>query len=259
MIFAFVAVTGVAHAGPVVTLPNALSYEYFGLNYADNIATSSTFGVLNYTGDPGCGGTCTATTALGSNPSVSLAVNEIEYNGGGGGYAEAELMFYVEYVNTPGTYNVTLNASDSFSIPAGIANGHGQSYIAFGPSGCNVGTLHDFCAYTYQDTDCANACAQGVANYTNPSPIPASVPLQMVANSPYALQIWVEINPATSGEPLTDSLDPTFSDNGQGGSFDYSEGVGGSPVPEPATWTMMLMALGGLGGLMRLRKSSQHA
>src|SRR5437899_11778228 len=50
-------------------LPNAVSYEYFGLNYANNIVTSNTVGTLDYTGLTGCGGTCSATTQLGSSPS----------------------------------------------------------------------------------------------------------------------------------------------------------------------------------------------
>src|SRR4029077_11870352 len=46
---------GEASASGVTVLPNAVSYEYFGLNFAINIATSSSVGTLNYTGDPGCG------------------------------------------------------------------------------------------------------------------------------------------------------------------------------------------------------------
>jgi hypothetical protein len=261
MICGLLAISGPALAGPIV-LPNAQSYEYFGLNYAINEQTSNTVGTLNYTGSPGCGGICTATTALGSDPQISLAVNEIAYEGAGGGGAEAELLYYVEYVNTPGTYNVTLNATDSFSIPAGIQYGQGQSYIAIGPSGCDPNSFYDFCSYTYRDTDCVNGCSAGVIPDQVASPIPASVPLEMVANEPYAVDIWVTINPATSGLSLTASLDPTFSTSAPGGTFYYSAGItnpeSNSPVPEPATWTMMLMAMAGLGGMMRLRKSTEQ-
>ena len=54
-----------------VVLPNALSYEYFGLNFANNILTSNTVGTLDYSGQSGCGGICSATTQLGASPSVS--------------------------------------------------------------------------------------------------------------------------------------------------------------------------------------------
>jgi hypothetical protein len=61
-------------------LPNAVSYEYFGLNYANNIVTSNTVGTLDYTGLTGCGGTCSATTQLGSSPSVSATVDEVYFD-----------------------------------------------------------------------------------------------------------------------------------------------------------------------------------
>ena len=34
-------------------LPDAISYEYFGLTFFDNIRTSNTVGTLDYTGQPG--------------------------------------------------------------------------------------------------------------------------------------------------------------------------------------------------------------
>jgi hypothetical protein len=130
---------GEAGASGVTVLPNAVSYEYFGLNFAINIATSSSVGTLNYTGDPGCGGTCTATTSLGSDPSVSLNVNEVTFQNTSGGFAEAELGYYVEYVNTPGTYTVVLHSGDTLSVPFSPAfPSAGQAYLGFGPAGSDT-------------------------------------------------------------------------------------------------------------------------
>jgi hypothetical protein len=252
-------VASVGAAQAITILPGAVSYEYFGLNDANNIATSSTVGSLNYTGDPGCGGTCIATTSLGADPSVSLNVNEVVYNGTGGGYAQAELGYYVEYQNaTPGTYTVDLHASDTFSISAGE---NGQAYIAFGPAGEEPGTLNDFSAYTYQDTDCVTACSEGVANYTDPQPFPASEAVQMVANTPYFLVIYDEIGLTTSGLQSSASIDPTFTTDAQGGDFIFSPGVLSSlsGVPEPATWSMFLLGFGAIGWTLRSRRNASAA
>src|SRR5215216_4516881 len=85
------AATGPANA---VVLPDAVSYEYFGLNFAQNIVTSNAVGTLNYTGGPGCGGTCTATTQLGASPSVSATVNEVSFFSTGGGGVIVSLGYY---------------------------------------------------------------------------------------------------------------------------------------------------------------------
>src|ERR1700710_277169 len=84
-----------------VILPDAISYAYIGINYADNIVTSNSVGTLNYNGQPGCGGTCNVTTQLGASPSVSATVNEVYFDifqTSGGGLI-GRLGYYVEYLN----------------------------------------------------------------------------------------------------------------------------------------------------------------
>jgi hypothetical protein len=254
---------GTAHAvsvTPTVILPGAISYQYFGFNFAENIETSSSVGVLDYGGQPGCGGTCVATTALGANPFVSLNVDEIAYEATGGGYAQAELSYSVEYVD-PGAaadtmVNVVLHANDSFSANIAAYPGYaeGQTYIAIGAEGGEPGFISNFGSYIYQDTDCVNYCQEGVANYLSPAPIPANVPLSILANTPYLVLLSAEISPGTTGVQLQDAVDPTFSTSATGGYFAFSPGVTSGAIPEPATWAMMLVGLGGLGAAVRARR-----
>jgi hypothetical protein len=250
---------GAAHAA-VVVLPDAGSYEYFGLNFAVNIVQSTKVGVLDYTGGPGCGGVCTAATVLGKDPSTSLQVDEVTFDNTSGGFAEAQLFYGVEYVNpTPGTYAVTLHASDGFSGFASDANARGQAYIAFGSPVSDPSDPHAFQTIDYQDTDCVHGCATGVANYTAPAPIPSNIPVQMVANTPYLLEMWVTIDPFPSGVQLGAQVDPTFTTSAKGGHFIFSPGVTGGAVPEPAVWTMMLAGIAALGGRLRRKTALERA
>jgi len=228
----------VACLAPVAAnaLPDAVSYEYFGFNFANNIATSNSVGTLDYTGGPGCGGACTATTALGS---VSLNANEVVYQNTSGGFAQAELTYYVQYDNAPGNYAVNLHANDALSVDSGS---RAQAYLAFGPAvppSSPPGTPL-FQSYLVNETDCVNGCATGIANYLSPTPFPSVTAVQMAANTPYLVQIWVTINPAPNGVPLSASTDATFSTSATGGTFIFS------PVPEPTTGLLVMLGVLGL-------------
>ena len=248
-----IAMTGAANA---VILPNAVSFESFGLNLAENVVTSNSVGTLDYTGGPGCGGSCVASTTLGSSPSASVNVSEVVFGGASGGGALANLSYYVEYVNAPGTYNVTLHATDSFSSNfAASMNASAQAFLAFGIAGSNFATINNFQTILYQTTDCANRCSIGEANFTDPSPFPPSVPLQIVSNTPYLLtiQVFVGPGPAPTGDPLGALIDPTLSTSELGGSFVFSPGIT-TDVPEPSTWAMLLLGFSGVGFTAYLRK-----
>jgi hypothetical protein len=241
------------------TVPGALSFEYFGLNYAENTVTSYSVGTLDYTGGPGCGGVCTASTAQGpggSDPTVSVTVNEVPYMGGGGGYAEAKLDYYVEYVNpTPGNYTVNLQESDSLNA---TYPGSAQVYLEVGLAGSNPSGFGNFLGntpLTYANTDCVNECALGVANYTSPAPFPSSVPLNMVANTAYLVEMYAAVHPTSDNIPMSAALDPTFSTSAAGGYFIYSEVPA---VPEPDAWLLILAGSGffiiGMSAKGRLRQ-----
>jgi hypothetical protein len=254
---------------PPPTLPGATSYEYVGLNFLENVQTSQSVGTLNYTGDPGCGGTCTATTTLNGplgGPAVSVNIDQVVYDGTGGGYSAAELNYYVEYVNGPtGTmFPVTINASDALSV---VGLGDAQAFLGFGiassPAPTSLNAIGgDFASSnTFTDTDCASgsaysksdACQLGEGNYTSPLPL-ASTNVEMESGVPYDMTIWVDLGAGTEGVPESATLDPTFTDNGQGGTFYFSDGVSnGSEVPEPTSAMALLAGLGALAAMRRAR------
>jgi hypothetical protein len=220
---------------PGTVLPDAVSYEYFGLNYAANVSTSTAVGTLNYGGRPGCAGNCTAATTLGADPSVALSVAELPYNGASGGFSQARLFYYVEYDNSvAGDYLVEMAAHDI--LPSGIAPGSeasAQAYLALGRAAEPFDASHPrFLSFLVAETDCANRCQQGVGNYLSPSAFPAVIPLEMTANVPYLVELDVWIYADSIGTQYDASIDPTFSTSATGGRFAFSPGVR-SAVPEP--------------------------
>lgn len=244
-----------AHAAAVTILPNAVSFEYFGLNFANNIQTSNTLGTLNYSGQPGCGGTCSATTALGASPSVSATVNEVVFQATGGGGVQVDLAYYVEYLNAAGTYTVNLHAIDSLSAPDGAPV---SAHLAFGPAGPSTTSFNNFSSVAFQETDCVNGCPP--PGSANPAPFVADHQIQMVANTPYLVQLDLAFRPTTSGVQISGLIDPMFTTDILGGRFIYSPGVfDASPaVPEPSTWMMMILGFAGIS-LMAYRRQSEPA
>ena len=241
---AFVA-AGSAHAAPI--LPNALSYEYFGLNFASNIQTSDTVGTLDYTGQPGCGGICTATTQLGSSPSVSATVNEVVYQFTGGGVVQASLAYYVEYLNAPGTYTINLHAIGSLSAPDGASE---SAHLIFGPAGPSTTSFNNFTSVTFEEADCLNGCpAPGFGIPT--APFAPDNQVQMDANVPYLVRMDLLFRPTTSGLQISGLIDPTFTTT-SGGEFIFSPGV--FAAPEPGTSSLLLAGVLALGTSARYRR-----
>jgi len=240
-------------------LPDALSYEYFGIGYASAIVTSNTVGTLDYTGHQGCGDTCTATTRLGSSPSVSATVNQVYFDifRTGGGEVQAKLAYYVEYTNpVAGTYTVNLHSTDSLSAPDQSAV---SASLLFGQAGASTTSFNNFATLTFQETQCVNSCPSAA-----PKPTGAFIPdnlVQMVANTPYFVQMTVLLDPRSSGMPISGSIDPMFTTNSLGGKFIFSPGVFdvSSGVPEPSTWAMMILGFAGLSFMAYRRKRNENA
>jgi len=239
-------------------LPGAVSYEYFGLNFANNIQESHTVGTLNYGSGPGCGGTCIATTHLGSSPFVSATVNEVLYGNTGGGGVKASLGYYMAYINAPGNYNVNLHATDTLSAPDGASVSAG---LAFGPAADNTSRFNNFANRDFQEADCKNGC---------PAPgfvVPAApfVPdhlLSLTANTLYYLQLDVLLNPLFGdGVEISGLIDPTFSTSASGGQFLFSPGVFSlvATTPIPATLPLFASCLAALGAVGWRRKKAATA
>ena len=248
----FLAATA-THAAPLVILPNAIAREYFGLNYAIYVQNVTTVGTLNYNGQPGCGGSCIATTQLGADPFASLTVNEVVFNNGSGGGALSWLGYYVEYVNSPGTYMVNLHAAESLSVGDGISQA--SAYLAFGQaSGVTGFGSGAFASYVLQEADCVNGCPAPGFVFT-PAGFTADHLVPMIANVPYFILLQLQINPQPNNQQLTGLIDPIFSTTATGGSFVFSPGVTGpASVPEPSVWLLTLAGLACLGGFARWRK-----
>jgi len=231
--------------GSTSILPNAVSYEYFGLNFQVNVQTSNTVGTLDYTGQPGCGGICKATTKLGSSPSVSAQVNEITFNGGAGGVVQASLGYYVAYINSPGTYNVNLHATHSISEPDGR---QASAYVGLGQAGANTANLNNFASKTFEEAECVNGCPNGFGFPTGPFADDHLV--SMEANTLYYVELDLLFRPDATNLDVSAMIDPIFS--ASGGRFIFSPGVfspGTAATPLPAA---LLLFISGLGGLSLL-------
>lgn len=234
---AMVAMTSPSEALPAVQSQGFQSYEYFGLNYADNIDQSFTAGTgthtLNYDGLPGCNpsGTCSATTNTGASQSASATVNEVAYHDAEGGYVEAELAYFVE-INAPGSYSVVLRANDAFSGDYTLSDvQRAQAYLAVGLGSVTAGVA-SFSSYVVNETDCVTSCPVGVGNYLNPSALPAVQSIVLQGDQAYLVDEWVVIDPWPTGAQLSASVDSSFA---------------GASVPEPPLWGMTLVGFGAIG------------
>jgi hypothetical protein len=227
---------------PGTVLPSAISYEYFGLNFANNIQTRDTVGTLNYSGGPGCGGNCIATTQLGSSPSVSAKVNEVVFQATSGGGVQARLGYFVAYLNSPGSYNVNLHATETLSSPDGSAE---SAYLGFGPAYTSTPTFNDFNSKTFEEAACLNRCpAPGFAIPT--SPFVADHLVSMEANTLYFVELDVLLDAQPTNAESSASIDPTFTTSASGGQFVFSPGVVAA-TPLPAALPLFTSALGALG------------
>jgi len=81
--------------------------------------------------------------------------------------------------------------------------------------------------------------------------------VQMVANTPYLVQLDLQFRPVPSGVQISGLIDPTFTTSASGGQFVFSPGVFDvtTAVPEPSTWAMMPLGFAGVGFMAYRRKS----
>ena len=246
-------VAGSAPAAPLspeIVLPDAVSYEYFGLNFLDNVRTSNTVGTLDYTGQPGCGGICRATTQLGASPSVSATINEVVFNGTSGGGAIVNLAYYLEYLDAPGIYTINLRAVESLYAPDGAFV---SAHLTFGPAGPSTTSLNNFASVTFEEAHCVNGCpAPGFAIPT--APFTPDHQVAMVANTPYLVRLDLVFSPGPSGVQIGGWIAPGFTTT-SGGEFVFSPGV--LPVPEPGIGLSLVSGMAWVAAFNSRTKSNR--
>jgi hypothetical protein len=258
MIFTVACLAG----GVAQALPPAEAHDVIKLIYGQAPVTLNAIGALNQSSSVGCGGLCTATTMLGVNPSETLQLDQTLVPGHlSGNFEEAEMAYFIEVNGAPvGTpVDVVMHASQDFSSNIIAAGGNAQVAIFIGQTNTPPNFSLQAIGVTpypslYQDTYCVSYCISSLANSQNPLPIPAAQPLILYAGMPYVVELLDELGANTyvapNGVQLSASVDPTFTSSTPGVTFSYSAGVTGG-VPEPATWSMMLVGVAGLGGVLR--------
>ena len=148
-------------------------------------------------------------------------------------------------VQTPGAHTVTLPFADgSFFPPDGSGTGDGNGYLTAEFVGTLVVPVTESVTFTFGADDDAfiavnnNVIAQLGGVHGN-SPGPVTTAIMNPGN--YTLRLFYADRYQTQAS-LNFSVDTV--------------GVSVNPgVPEPATWAMMLVGFGGLGGLLRRRRS----
>jgi hypothetical protein len=254
---AFFSVVGLSPAYAVTvgtTLPDAVSSEKF--SFPDQTpAGSTTVGTLDYV-RTSCAGTCRATTQLGSSPSASITAGQTFIFGMDGGSAQANLGYYVEYVDAPGTYDINLHATDTLSAP-------GQSkvsaHLRLGQGGSDTGALGNFISTAFEEADCgASGCAAAFNNNLQIHAFSPDNTVQMDANTLYYVELNLTITPAADGIATSGMIDPTFSGGSPTGHFIFSPGVS-AVAPIPATLPLFATSLAGLGVIGWRRKKPASA
>lgn len=239
---ALTAFAGVAHAGDNfhVTIENpgvkksTATFDSVGVETFDSTALG---GNRSFTTDFGTGGIIT-----GSYTGVDvLAADQYGGAGGVGNYASTQ---------STGGYSLDLTTTD----PAGI------NYFGFWLSALDGGNTLTFSkagttVFTFSPTDVLALVGSMPAYFGNP-------------DGPFAgqdgAQPFVFLNfYDTDGifDKVTFSENPTIggyeSDNHTVGFFTVESGTPVGGVPEPASWAMMIMGFGAIGGAMRRRAASQ--
>lgn len=125
--------------------------------------------------------------------------------------------------------------------------------LTFGTAGTNTTRLGNFQSITFQEASCLIRCpAPGFVTATGPF-VPNST-VQMIANTPYLVQLDLLFNPEPTNVQVSGSIDPVFSAS-SGGQFVFSPGVV-APVPTPGAWLSMISGLLGLCMFARKRTTA---
>lgn len=203
----------------------------------------------------------THSDSLGSvGASADLATQTVSAYGndnGGGLIADARLKYYFALLSdTPGGIHVLIDTSTT-------ASGYG-SYFAESEVDLNAkdGTLNKVLAYSHA-CGAIGSCNPSANHYVDGG----NLPVLIQANKIYSITLLVDghtTNPDSGFSAFADpifTLDPDFTAPGDA-RFAFSQNLSAitsGGVPEPATWAMMLTGFGGLGAILRRRRSGPQA
>ena len=182
---------------------------------------------------------------LGGDPKVLLSASPAN---NGGGDSSLDMSYQVEYIKhgaAPGTtVGAVVHAHDIIA-----QTGDSAARAVMTVSGIN-GTIYE--AYNCAASpDAAFGCGAPVPN----APF-ADQAVTMVENTVYTVDLSVMIY---SHDPVQATIDPTFTAPASGGGyFIFSPGIT-SGVPEPATWSAMLIGFAAIGAARRRSRRGQAA
>jgi hypothetical protein len=182
---------------------------------------------------------------FGADPSVSVAIAPAV---GVAGDGIVDIVYSVEYVDPspmPSVVTVDFKGGDSLSVGAGSGTASSLLYVFVAGF-----TPFPVAYYPYIGRHCVSTelgCDLGTNAAGGPY---GAQSFDMAPNTIYHVEMkaWVS-GYATSSA----AVDPTFSaPAGAPGRFIFSPDV--AAVPEPATWSVMLLGFGSVGAAMRARR-----
>ncbi len=224
-----------SNAGTIVLGPGTVS-----ISPAQSFTVISTPGTYHFI-PPGTNAPTDATALFGSDPNISLAYSS---NGGDAQVLldyQLELVPLVQSSTPPSPVAVPITMADTVSAPlaADPFFGRADAQIKISFNASNPLWMENCAGNTFA------GCSYGGAFTTTPFAAVTSVSL--VPGTIYTLEMRADV--AQSGFA---SIDPVLTAPA-GYALVYSPGVVGA-VPEPGSWAMMLIGLGGIGLAMRYRR-----
>ncbi len=194
----------------------------------------------------------TASAWAGDSPVLKVGVDGASGPLGGGQIAEASISYKFAVLSAfPGSVHILINgAAQAF----GSGNYFSEGGVdLFGSTGATVAWAHK----------CHASPGCNSINQVGTSGGPRAVTVN--ANEAYQIRLYASGGTFDANSSFNAWADPTITFDPdyaapQGATFAFSPGipvarVDAGGVPEPATWAMMLMGFGGLGAMLRRRRS----
>lgn len=240
-----------AKADPIPILTDYTIDGLVSLGFASNAVVLNGPGTVSLP-PPNNFGTGTATAVVGSIPSIAVSIDSKAFQSTGGGSAQVDMFYHMEYYNpgaaTGSTISAAINTSNFLSANAGTV---AQSLMTFG-------------SFVY--FQCVNGPGPGVSSCGANVGAPfASGPITLNENEDYTIHLRVIASGGLGA--ATASIDPWFSTSvSDGGQFIFSPGITSfapAAVPGPIVGAgppgLLLACSGGLLGWWRRRRRCAEA